>query len=67
MPLNLHDWNAFIKPHELLTLLKHLGIDNREIRELKPGTNPIVTTILLRKRKRGKISLFEMGSLMRFR
>ncbi len=67
MPPNLHDWNAFIKPHELLTLLKHHGLDNREIMGLKPGTNPIVTTILLRKRKRGKLSLSEMGSLMRFR
>lgn len=63
---NLHDWNAFIKPGELLALMKRYGLDHREITGLKPGTNPITTTILLRKRKRGKISLFEMGTLMSF-
>lgn len=66
MPPNLHDWNAFIKPHELLTLLKSHGLDNREITGLKPGTNPITMTILMRKRKRGEISLYEMGSRMSF-
>ena len=66
MPPNLHDWNAFIKPHELQTLLKHYGLDNREITGLKPAANPIAMTILMRKRKRGEISLYEMGSRMSF-
>jgi 2-polyprenyl-6-hydroxyphenyl methylase / 3-demethylubiquinone-9 3-methyltransferase len=66
MPPNLHDWNAFIKPRELLALLMRYGLDNREITGLKPGTNPIAMTILMRKRKRGEISLYEMGSRMSF-
>ena len=66
MPPNLHDWNAFIKPHELQTLLKRYGLDNREITGLKPAANPIAMTILMRKRKRGVISLYEMGSRMSF-
>jgi len=47
--------------------MKRHGLDSRKITGLKPGINPIATTVLMRKRKRGKISLFEMGSLMRFR
>ena len=66
MPPNLHDWNAFIKPSELLTLIKRNGLDNREITGLAPAANPIAMTILMRRRKRGKISLYEMGSRMRF-
>ena len=63
MPPNLHDWNAFIKPHELLFLLQRYGLDNREITGLKPVANPIAMTILMRKRKRGEIS---EGSRMSF-
>ena len=66
MPPNLHDWNAFIKPHELQTLLKRYGLYNRDITGLKPAANPIAMTILMRKRKRGEISLYEMGSRMSF-
>ena len=66
MPSNLHDWNAFIKPGELLTLLERHGFNNREITGLKPAANPIAMTILMRKRKRGEISLYEMGSRMTF-
>jgi 2-polyprenyl-6-hydroxyphenyl methylase / 3-demethylubiquinone-9 3-methyltransferase len=64
MPPNLHDWNAFIKPRELLVLLTRHGLNNREITGLKPAANPIAMTILMRKRKRGEISLYEMGSRM---
>ncbi len=66
IPPNLHDWNAFIKPHELLLLFQRHTLDNREITGLKPAANPIAMTILMRKRKRGEISLYEMGSRMSF-
>ena len=66
MPPNLHDWHTFIKPRELLALLKSHRLDNREITGLKPAANPITMTILMRKRKRGEISLYEMGSRMTF-
>lgn len=67
MPANLHDWRAFIKPRELLALLKVNGLESREFTGLNPGANPLAMTILMRKRKRGKISLHEMGSRMSFR
>jgi 2-polyprenyl-6-hydroxyphenyl methylase / 3-demethylubiquinone-9 3-methyltransferase len=66
MPPNLHDWNAFIKPRELLALLDCHGLVNRDITGLKPAANPITMTILMRKRKKGDISLYEMGSRMTF-
>jgi 2-polyprenyl-6-hydroxyphenyl methylase / 3-demethylubiquinone-9 3-methyltransferase len=53
-----------IKPRELLTLLKSHGLNNQEITGLKPAANPIAMTILMR--KRGEISLYEMGSRMSF-
>jgi 2-polyprenyl-6-hydroxyphenyl methylase/3-demethylubiquinone-9 3-methyltransferase len=67
MPPNLHDWHAFIKPRELLSLINRHGLDNREITGLKPASNAIAMTILMRKRKRGEISLHEMGSRMSFK
>ena len=66
MPPNLHDWSAFIKPRELLALMTRCGLDNRELTGLKPANNPLAMTILMRQRKRGKISLYDMGSRMRF-
>jgi hypothetical protein len=46
--------------------MTHCGLDNRELTGLKPANNPLAMTILMRQRKRGKISLYEMGSRMRF-
>jgi 2-polyprenyl-6-hydroxyphenyl methylase/3-demethylubiquinone-9 3-methyltransferase len=65
-PPKLHDWNAFIKPRELLALMKRHGLDSREITGLNPANNPLTMTMLMRRRKKGKISLHEMGSRMIF-
>jgi 2-polyprenyl-6-hydroxyphenyl methylase / 3-demethylubiquinone-9 3-methyltransferase len=67
MPPNLHDWNDFIKPRELVTLMRRHGLISREITGLKPRTNPVETAVLLLKRKRGTISFHDMGSRMCFR
>jgi 2-polyprenyl-6-hydroxyphenyl methylase / 3-demethylubiquinone-9 3-methyltransferase len=66
MTPKLHDWNAFIKPRELLALMKRHGLDSREITSLNPANNPLTMTMLMRRRKKGKISLHEMGSRMIF-
>jgi 2-polyprenyl-6-hydroxyphenyl methylase/3-demethylubiquinone-9 3-methyltransferase len=59
MPPNLHDWNMFIKPEELIPLMAEHGLQNRGLTGLKPSANPIRALRILRARKRGEISYLE--------
>lgn len=59
LPPDLHDWNRFIKPGELLPLLARNGLRNRHLTGLKPGIHPLRALTLLRARKRGTISYLE--------
>ena len=59
MPPRLHDWDLFIKPEELLSLLAANGLENRGLTGLKAGANPIRAIRALRARKRGEISYLE--------
>lgn len=67
MPPNLHDWDMFIKPKELLELLTRVGFDNQELVGIKPGVNPIKIISTLRQRKRGELSHFEALQRMKLR
>ena len=59
MPPNLHDWNRFIKPAELLSRLAGNGLENRDLTGLKSTVNPFRAIRILRARKRGEISYRE--------
>jgi 2-polyprenyl-6-hydroxyphenyl methylase / 3-demethylubiquinone-9 3-methyltransferase len=59
MPPDLHDWNKFIKPEELLALLAANGLQKRGLTGLTSVANPLRTIRLLRARKRGEISYYE--------
>lgn len=59
MPPDLHDWDRFIKPAELLGTLAEHGLENRDLTGLKASANPIQATRILRARKRGEISYLE--------
>ena len=61
MPANLHDWNRFIKPKELLSGLEAAGFRNAEMVGLAPQANPIRMFGLLRQVKRGRMTPAEMG------
>jgi 2-polyprenyl-6-hydroxyphenyl methylase / 3-demethylubiquinone-9 3-methyltransferase len=61
MPANLHDWNQFIKPAELLAHLERAGLRQIETVGLKPAANPLRLIRLLLKVKSGRITPAEMG------
>jgi 2-polyprenyl-6-hydroxyphenyl methylase/3-demethylubiquinone-9 3-methyltransferase len=59
MPPDLHDWKMFIRPDELLRLLKRYGLRPAGIRGLKARANPLRILRALRDRKRGRLSYVE--------
>lgn len=59
MPPDLHDWQQFIKPPELLGLLERKGLRSRGITGLGPTAGPLRIFRILRARKRGEISYVE--------
>ncbi len=61
MPVNLHDWDRFIKPDEMRALLERAGLRPMETVGLKPVANPIRLFRLLRQVKKGGMSPAEMG------
>jgi 2-polyprenyl-6-hydroxyphenyl methylase / 3-demethylubiquinone-9 3-methyltransferase len=61
MPANLHDWNQFVKPVELLSCLDRAGLHNVDMVGLKPAANPIQLIRLLRQVKKGLMTPAEMG------
>ena len=41
MEPNLHDWDMFIKPAELVAALGRAGLDNRDLQGIGPARNPV--------------------------
>ena len=41
MEPNLHDWDMFIKPRELVAALARAGLENRDIVGIGPARNPV--------------------------
>jgi 2-polyprenyl-6-hydroxyphenyl methylase/3-demethylubiquinone-9 3-methyltransferase len=63
-PPNLHVWEMFITPDELIASLARHGLQNREIVGSQPGINPIQVIMVVRQFKAGKISATELGQRM---
>jgi 2-polyprenyl-6-hydroxyphenyl methylase / 3-demethylubiquinone-9 3-methyltransferase len=59
MPPRLHDWQMFIRPHELARLLEQHGLQPARIQGLKPRVNPVTILRALRARKLGRLSYRE--------
>lgn len=53
MPPNLHVWKMFIKPKEIITLLKKHGFENKGLRGMIPSVSPLTMLPWLRKRAKG--------------
>lgn len=56
MPANLHVWEMFITPEELIKSFERHGIKNKEIRGINPIDDPTVITEAMKAHKEGKIS-----------
>ena len=58
---NIHIWDMFIRPKELIEALSRYALVNQEIIGLSPSINFISHFLNLRARKKGKISWQELG------
>ena len=60
-PPNLHAWDRFITPAELIAKMERSGLRSLGYTGLRPTANPVSLLGLLRRRKRGEISSAELG------
>ncbi|MBO0686421.1 MAG: 3-demethylubiquinone-9 3-O-methyltransferase, partial [Candidatus Dormibacteraeota bacterium] len=60
-PPNLHSWDRFITPAELIAKMERSGLRSLGYTGLRPNANPVSLLGLLRRRKRGEISSAELG------
>lgn len=65
IPRNIHCWESFIKPEELLNSLKALGFSVKEIVGIMPGWNFLYHILLLRRKVKRKIGYQELCRLFR--
>jgi 2-polyprenyl-6-hydroxyphenyl methylase/3-demethylubiquinone-9 3-methyltransferase len=61
MPANLHSWERFVTPAELIAAMDRHGLHSLGHTGLKPVANPIRLFGLLRRQRRGEISAVELG------
>jgi 2-polyprenyl-6-hydroxyphenyl methylase / 3-demethylubiquinone-9 3-methyltransferase len=61
MEPNVHVWNMFIKPRELIELLKNNNLIYKEIKGMSLGINFIYAYFALRKCKKGKMNFQQLG------
>jgi 2-polyprenyl-6-hydroxyphenyl methylase/3-demethylubiquinone-9 3-methyltransferase len=59
MPANLHDWRMFIRPDELIRLLKQQGLHPGNVTGLTARANPLRILGILRARALGRLSYHE--------
>ncbi len=64
---NVHVWEMFIKPKELLETLNEHNLVNREIKGISPGMKVISHYFNLRKRARGEMSWQKLGRRLKLR
>ena len=67
MEPNLHDWDMFIKPDELVAALRGAGLDNRDVQGIGPARNPVSMILDMRRRARGELSFSEFGTRNKMR
>ena len=61
MPSNLHVWEMFIKPYEIITLFQNNQLDWKEHRGIKPNISYLKMLRYLRKRAIGELTYEEFG------
>jgi 2-polyprenyl-6-hydroxyphenyl methylase/3-demethylubiquinone-9 3-methyltransferase len=63
---DMHVWERFIKPAELVTLFERHGLEQREMRGIVPRRNPIAILLDFRRRVQGRITFKELGRRLDF-
>jgi 2-polyprenyl-6-hydroxyphenyl methylase / 3-demethylubiquinone-9 3-methyltransferase len=66
-PANVHVWEKFIRPVELVATLERHGLDQREMRGISTRRNAIAILLDLRRRAKAQISFKELGCRLSFR
>jgi 2-polyprenyl-6-hydroxyphenyl methylase/3-demethylubiquinone-9 3-methyltransferase len=61
MEPNLHDWDMFIKPRELVAALERAGLSNRDLQGIGPARNPLAMLRDMRRRARGELTFGKFG------
>jgi 2-polyprenyl-6-hydroxyphenyl methylase/3-demethylubiquinone-9 3-methyltransferase len=61
MPRDLHSWDRFVTPAELIATMERHGLRSLGYTGLKPAANPVRLAGLLRRRRRREISAIELG------
>jgi 2-polyprenyl-6-hydroxyphenyl methylase/3-demethylubiquinone-9 3-methyltransferase len=59
---NVHVWEKFIKPAELIALMSRFGLANQELRGISSRKNPLPLLASLRALKKGRLSKQEIAS-----
>ena len=67
MEPNLHDWDMFIKPRELVATMARAGLESRDIVGIGPARNPVSMVMDMRRRARGDMTYAAFGARNRFR
>lgn len=60
----LHNWEMFIKPPELVTLLAECGLENQELVGFGPRANPLTMIAAYVQLKRRRLTFNQMGQIM---
>ncbi len=64
MPPNLHMWEMFIKPEELEPSLERYGLQNKDIKGIKPVDDPTPMVMAMQQHNAGKISTIELAKCL---
>lgn len=64
MEPDVHVWDMFIKPKELIKLFNENNLITKEIKGMSPGINPIAAYLAMRKCKKGKINFQKLGEIL---
>jgi 2-polyprenyl-6-hydroxyphenyl methylase/3-demethylubiquinone-9 3-methyltransferase len=67
IPQDVHVWDKFVRPAELVDLLERHGLPKCELAGLSPATNPAVALGALVRNKLGKMSFAELGTKLKLK
>ena len=59
---NVHVWEKFIKPAELIAIMNRYGLANQELRGISTRKNPLALIASLRAMKKGRLSNQEIAA-----
>ncbi|MDQ6773242.1 MAG: bifunctional 2-polyprenyl-6-hydroxyphenol methylase/3-demethylubiquinol 3-O-methyltransferase UbiG [Candidatus Dormibacteraeota bacterium] len=62
VPPDLHDWRQFIRPSELVDVMRSHGLRGLGYTGLRPRAGPVALLRLLRERKRGRLTQAALGA-----